>query len=120
MKSHLLGKRHLRRAEEQRKRKDEVECSVFVRGFPSGTTEGVLRSSFSRFGKVANVFLETERVRNCILAISRRLLECLSHRMTPDIKCGQDFMTAKEQSRLDVKKVFFLPEDNKCMEERIY
>lgn len=61
MKSHLQGKRHCRLFDEQRKRREDVECSIFVRGFPPGTTDTQLQMIFSRFGPVTNVFLETER-----------------------------------------------------------
>ncbi|KAI0238193.1 Speckle targeted PIP5K1A-regulated poly(A) polymerase, partial [Lamellibrachia satsuma] len=61
MECHLKGKRHCRFAEEQRKRKEDSECSIFVRGFPPGTTDHQLKLFFNRFGMVTNVFLEKER-----------------------------------------------------------
>jgi len=62
MTSHLQGKRHRRLFEEQRKRREEAECSIFVRGFPPTTSPQQLHMFFSGFGAVTNVFLESERV----------------------------------------------------------
>ena len=62
MECHLKSKRHCRFAEEQRKRKEDSDCSIFVRGFPPGTTDHHLKLFFNRFGMVTNVFLEKERV----------------------------------------------------------
>ncbi|KAM5137859.1 speckle targeted PIP5K1A-regulated poly(A) polymerase [Mantella aurantiaca] len=58
---HLRGRRHTRMCEERDKRQQQQERSVFVSGFPKGTTEEQLRDVFESISSVKNIVMDKDR-----------------------------------------------------------
>ncbi|PIO39254.1 hypothetical protein AB205_0017600 [Aquarana catesbeiana] len=58
---HLRGRRHKRMCEERDKRQQQQERSVFVSGFPKGTTEEQLRDVFQSISSVKNIIIDKDR-----------------------------------------------------------
>lgn len=64
---HNNGKRHQRLLQSCKERKACTERSIYVRGFENrDTLENDLNEYFSGFGKVANIFIDKEKVWYCI------------------------------------------------------
>jgi RNA recognition motif-containing protein len=62
MKNHVLGKRHQALAKLRQSQQLLAERSIFVRGFPFGTSDEKLKKVFSNFGEVCNIILNKEEV----------------------------------------------------------
>ncbi|XP_077311973.1 speckle targeted PIP5K1A-regulated poly(A) polymerase isoform X2 [Lithobates pipiens] len=58
---HLSGRRHKRMSEERDKRQHQQKHSVFVGGFPKGTTEEQLRDVFQSISPVKNIVMDKDR-----------------------------------------------------------
>ena len=57
MLDHLAGKKHLNLVQFRQLQQSRADRSIFVRGFPLGTTKAELNDVFSKFGQVANVVI---------------------------------------------------------------
>ena len=62
MVDHLKGKKHQRLAKFQEKVEQDVEKSVYVRGFHPSITMKALHSRFTEFGPVDHVFIHRDKV----------------------------------------------------------
>ncbi|XP_018420817.1 PREDICTED: speckle targeted PIP5K1A-regulated poly(A) polymerase [Nanorana parkeri] len=58
---HVRGRRHVRMCEERDKRQQQQERSVFVSGFPKGTTEDQLTDVFQSISSVKNIVMDKDR-----------------------------------------------------------
>ena len=64
MRWHIQGKRHKNALEFWKNRQAQAKTSVFVRGFPIGTSEQELWQYFAQFGRVTKVSLVKPKVKN--------------------------------------------------------
>ena len=55
MQYHLGGKRHQNAIKFWEQRQEQARLSIFVRGYPNGTTEEELWEYFSQYGRVTKV-----------------------------------------------------------------
>ncbi|XP_053304773.1 speckle targeted PIP5K1A-regulated poly(A) polymerase [Spea bombifrons] len=57
---HLRGRRHIRLCEEREKRQQQQEHSVYVSGFPRGTTEEQLKDLFQDISPVKGILMDKD------------------------------------------------------------
>jgi hypothetical protein len=62
MQSHLAGKKHVALVKFKQSQQSLADRSIFVRGFPFGTTDAELKNVFSFFGNVIKVVISKEQV----------------------------------------------------------
>ncbi|XP_053575933.1 speckle targeted PIP5K1A-regulated poly(A) polymerase isoform X2 [Bombina bombina] len=58
---HLHGRRHVRLCEERDRRQQQQERSVYVSGFPKGSTEEQLKGVFQGIGSVKSIVMDKDR-----------------------------------------------------------
>ena len=62
MQYHLGGKRHQNAIKFWDERQEQAKLSIFVRGYPHGTTEEELWDYFSQYGRVMKVTIVKPKV----------------------------------------------------------
>ena len=67
MASHEKGKKHQLILTKQRKKKNSLDCSVYIRGFKKDSdVENELTEILSRYGTIKEIYVDKEKVVNLV------------------------------------------------------